>query len=576
MSAPVETLNVVLLTPSRYDERGVRVFYIGINQNGSLSSIAGMVEDYNRRHADVRRVEFEIFDEHVREPVTVALLERWRDEARVAGRRFVLLLCGVQTPFYPRARDIALMARALDIDVVAGGVHFTAHGPSVDFMTRCGVRVGVGEVEPIWDELVDDMFADTLAPIYRVSPEEGVRVKTAVDDITAPDLGSAPFPHMPRKYLSRYLNPHHLYIDSSRGCPFVCTFCCVKNTVGRTMRSRDPQALVEWMAERVESGDARWFTFTDDNFVRNPLHVELLEGLAALRARGLEFSLCLSLDVEAACYAQEDSPRGERTRRFVELCRAAGVSNVSMGLESTNDAALKEMRKNVNRQRGADAKDAHRAIVERYRIAVRAWQEINASVECGYIIGFDADAPGAGRQAAADMAVIGCDIVNFHLIAPLPGSEEYARAVSQNRLLITDFNECFRHRAMMAHPTLGPAELEREVEDAIRSFYSFRRVASRLMKGVFGIGRPRVSGLWIFAKRQIGFKVMLLSGLQSYAEGGLFRRHTGVHRMAVTDQEALRYYLGREEPALASMLPAAILDESTMESMPVLRRHAIA
>jgi hypothetical protein len=46
--------------------------------------------------------------------------------------------------------------------------------------------------------------------------------------------------------------------------------------------------------------------------------------------------------------------------------------------------------------------------------------------------------------------------------------------------------------------------------------------------------------------------------------------------MAVTDQEALRYYLGREEPALASMLPAAILDEGSMESMPVLGRHAIA
>lgn len=575
MAGSDDRIFAVLLAPSRYDERGVRIFRVGINQNGSLGTIVGLIEDYNRRHRGRRNVDFEVFDEHVREAVTPDLLGRWQGEARARQARFVLLLCGVQTPFYPRARDIALMARRLGITVVAGGVHFSAHGPSVDFFTRCGISVGIGEVEPLWDRLMDDLFAETLAPLYRIAPDQGLRVKTAVEDITAPDLGHVPFPHMPRQYLSPYFNKKNLYIDTSRGCPFVCSFCVVKNTNGRTVRSRDPRALVAWMGERVESGDARWFTFTDDNFLRNPLHLQVLEGLARLRERGLEFFLTVTFDVQAGCYAREDSARGKRTREFIALCQRAGVTNVSMGLESTNAAALEEMHKNINRGRALPVEEIHEAIIERYRTAVRAFQEINCSVECGCILGFEADQLGAGVRAARDMVRIGPDIVNFHLVVPLPGAEDYARAVREGRLLVSDFNQCFRHVAMLAHPTLSPTQLEQEMTDAIRVFYSFRNVALRLLKGAVGIGRPRVADVGLYAKRQLGFKLMLLSGLDSYSEGGLFRRRTKVQRMAVTDAEALAHYLpdGLSRP---SVLPSELLDESDMTSLPVLRRHDLS
>jgi len=403
-----------------------------------------------------------------------------------------------------------------------------------------------------------------------------MRVRTAVDDITAPDLARVPFPHMPRHYRRSYLNPRHLFIDASRGCPFVCSFCTVKNATGRSMRSREPQALVAWMAERVESGDAEWFTFTDDNFIRNPRHLEVLEGLAALRERGLEFSRCLSLDVDSACNAREDSPRGERTRRFLALCKAAGLSNVSMGLESTNDAALAEMKKNINRGRKDTVADAHEAILTRYRESVRAYQEIGCSVECGYILGFDSDAHGAGRRAADDMAAIGVDIVNFHLLVPLPGAEDYADAVQQGRLLLSDFNEFYRAQAMIAHPTLTPAELEREFAVAVRRHYGWRRVGSRLVRGLFGIGRPRVKGPWIFVKRQLGYKLMLMTGLLSYAEGGLGRRRTTAPREVVTDAEALRHFLGADAPLRGPVLPAEALDDGRMEAMPILVRHTLA
>lgn len=570
-----DVLRAVLVAPSRYDEKGVLVFRIGINQNGSLGAISGLIEDYNRRHEGRSEIRYDVFDEHVREAVTPSLLGAWKADAARAGERFALLVCGIQTATWPRGRDVALMARALGIDVVAGGVHLSSHGPSVDFLTSSGVSVGIGEVEPIWDRIVGDAMQGSLAPLYRIAEDEGVRVKTAVSDITAPDLDRQTFPHMPRQHLARYLNPSHLYVDGSRGCPYLCSFCSVKNTFGRTVRGRDPATLVAWMADRVDRDGIRWFTFTDDNFIRNPRHLEILEGLAKIRAQGRRFSIGLILDVESSCYATEDSPRGERTRRFLALCRDAGVSNVFMGLESTNDASLQQMAKQVNRDRKASAADAPRAIVDRYRTAVRAWHGIGASVECGYIIGFDADGPGEGARAARDMVAIGIDIVSFYLLTPLPGAEDYARARTDGTLIERDFNEYFRNRTMVAHPRLAPAELEAELRRAVHTFYSWRHVLGRLARGLLGIGRPRVTSPWIFVKRQGGYKMMILAGMYTYFEGGLFRRVSkGARRAAVTDAEARAYYLGTPAPAY-SLLPASMLDDARMDSLPILRRHAV-
>jgi radical SAM superfamily enzyme YgiQ (UPF0313 family) len=545
--------------------------------------LAGLAEDYNRRHTTESRIDYDFFDEHVREPVTPELLRRWRDEAAALGQRFVVMICGVQTMMYPRGRDIALMAVRDGIEVIAGGVHLSAHGPSLEFLVSCGVHVAIGEVEPIWDQIIEDALEGSLQAVYRVGADQGIRVKAAVSYMTAPDLTDIPFPHIPAERRRHYVNPSQLFIDGSRGCPFLCTFCVIKNVFGRTVRGRDSEALVDWMSERVRRDGVRAFSFTDDNFVRNPSHMDLLERLAAVRAEGLKFSISVILDVEATCYASEDSARGARTREFLRLCRGAGVAHVYIGLESTNDAVLKEMRKGVNRDRvdvhataGQDDSAAARCrLVERYRTAVQAWHDIGASVECGYILGFSADGPGVGTQAARDILSIGADVGTFFFLAPLPGSEDFARAFRDGTLLEVDFNEYFQ-RPMVAHPTLSSADIEREVRDGVRIMWSWPNVLRRVTRGLLGIGRGRVTTPWVFLKRQLGYKAMLLSGLHTYVEGGLLRKPTdpSARREVVDDQAARDYYL--KGVVVPSVLPSALRDASSMESLPVLSDHYVA
>lgn len=573
------TLRAVLLSPSRYDRGSVAVYRLGISPNGALGALAGLAEDYNRRHQGKARIDYEFFDEHVRFAVTTEVLRRWRDAAAATGDPFVLMLCGIQTVTYPRARDLALMARREGIAVIAGGVHLSAHAPSSDFLLSCGVSVAVGEVEPIWDDIIGDALDRRLRPLYRIDASQGIRVKSATSEIVAPDITSVPFPHIPRSSRYHYINPSRLFIDGSRGCPFLCTFCVIKNIFGRTVRSRDPRVLADWMVERSRQDGVRAFGFTDDNFVRNPRHLELLRHLAQARAAGAKFSMWLILDVESSCYAEDDSPRGEKTREFLRLCQAAGVGHVYLGLESTDDAVLQEMRKGVNRARneihgGAGVDDpelARRRLVERYRAAVRAWQAIGASVECGYILGFPSDRPGVGARAAKDLLEIGVDVVSFFFLAPLPGSEDYARAAREGRLIESDFNEYFQ-RSMVSHPTMSPAQLQKELDSALRVIWSNRNVAQRILGALFGMGRGRTLTPWIYLKRQLSYKLMVSTGLRTYGEGGLFRRRSSARRQVITDDEARRCYLGTE-PMVAQEIRR---DDTTMESLPVLQSSALS
>lgn len=573
----MRVLRAILVAPSRYVGKDVAVYRIGISPNGALGALAGLSEDYNRRHAGQARIDYEFFDEHVREAVTPALLRTWRDEAAARGERFVLMLCGVQTVTYPRARDIALTARREGIDVLAGGVHLSAHGPSVSFLASFGVHVAIGEVEPIWDTIIGDCLDGTLKPIYRLAPEQGLQVKAATSYMTAPDITDVPFPHIPRAQLRHYINPSQLFIDGSRGCPFLCTFCAIKNVFGRTVRGRDPEHLAAWMVERVQRDGVRAFSFTDDNFVRNPRHLELLDRLAEARANGVRFTISAILDVEATCYAGDDSERGARTRDFLRRCRAAGLAHVYIGLESTNDAVLREMRKGVNRDRadvhGADEGGARQRLIARYRTAVAAWHSIGASVECGYIMGFDGHERGIGVEAAHDLLAIGADVATFFFLAPLPGSEDYARAIRENRLAVADFNAYFE-TPMITHPTLSAADLDVEVKTAVRTMWSWKHVLRRLAGGLLGVGRARVATPWTYAKRQLGYKAMLVSGLHNYTEGGLLRRAgtDDSRRLAVSDAEAALRILGRTDGT--TTLPPLLRDAANMESLPILTDHA--
>jgi len=518
-------VRVYLVKPSKYaDDGAVWSFRWGVIPSHTLIVMAGIVAEAAARRPDLD-VQTVLWDELVDGVVDAAIVASIAARAREDGVAILVGLVAVQTNQYPRARDLALQFRAVGAAVAMGGFHVSSDATSRAFLARVGVAAVVGEAEDSFGVLFDDFLHGGLAPEYRV--RDGLRAKTGgAASILVPPIARAPLPVVSTRYLSSFLNPGFSTIDTSRGCPFVCSFCSVKNVMGRTMRDREPEAVVEWVRAVHDVHGVTTLLVVDDDFYRSPRWRAVLAGIAALRVSRPGLALLMQVDVQAATDA-----------RFVGAAAAAGCFQVFVGLESFEPANLVAVAKHQNRVRGTDARAA---VLDRYAQAVAAWHRAGVAVHAGYIIGLPHDGVGAGRRAANDLVAVGVDLASFFAYTPFPGTEDHEEALTAGRIVDADFDRYDSTHFVLRHPTLDRATLAREYAEAWRGFYTWRRLSWCLgtWHQVPGLGAAARAGMvshhlyYTYATRR-GWHPMI---------GGVWRRRSPVRRTAITDEEAARYY----------------------------------
>src|SRR6516165_10990112 len=245
---PCRTIRIYFIKPSRYDEEGyVQFFRYGVQPNNTLTVMKALNESLNQRYASQRNVFLEtvIWDELCDGLISPETVLAIKSRAREDGRELLIGLAGVQSNQYPRGRDLALQFIAQGMTTMMGGFHVSGYPESREFLNSCGITTVVGEAENLWSQIIDDYLRGVLKLNYAVS--EGIRAKTGQDDIIVPVITEAQLPVVDDRYLTRFFNPAMTTLDTSRGCPFTCSYCSVKNVMGRTMRARDPEAVVRWI-----------------------------------------------------------------------------------------------------------------------------------------------------------------------------------------------------------------------------------------------------------------------------------------------------------------------------------------
>lgn len=545
-AAGKRTLRLYLVKPSRYDDRGeVLEFRWGVIPNNTLLVLAGLADAYATARPELV-VQTALWDEHVDGALTGDAIAELTRRGSAAGADVVVGLAGVQTNQYPRARDLALQCRRHGLPVIIGGFHVSTHAPSREFLQRAGVTVVIGEAETIFAGLLDDYLRGALRPAYQNTA--GLRARTAGAPILVPAIDHGPLPALDTRYLARFFNPTFATIDTSRGCPFVCSYCSVKNVMGRTMRTRDPEAVVAWLRTAHDTYGVRNVLVVDDDFVRSPVWADVLHGIAGLRRAGHDLSLVLQTDIEAAFAHTNGNPVAPAPdTRFVDLAASAGCFEVFVGLESFDPDNLEEARKFHNQARqdrrraAADRDGAAARVRARYRAAVDAWHGAGVGVHCGYMIGLPHDDVGCGARAAKALTEIGVDMATFFVYTPFPGTEDYDTAASRGQLLHDDFNDYDSTHSVWAHPRLTPAAIEREYAGAYRRFYTWRRLAWSLCTGhrMPGLGPTARAGM---LAQQIYFTYTDRRGVHPMM-GGIWRRRTpAARRVAASDADAARVY----------------------------------
>lgn len=434
------TLRLYLIRPSRYDDEGFPVrHWRGVIPSNTLATLNGLSLHAAQagQLGDVK-LETVLVDECVQR----VPFARIRREARRDGTRVVAALCGVQSNQFSRAADLGRRLRTAGATVLIGGFHVSGVNallpgvaPEVAALAEGGVHVVRGEVDAHWPGLLRQALEGTLPPVTDLMSAR-------------PDLADCPLPRADRRHMQRFVLPDMCTIDGSRGCPFSCSFCTIINVQGRMMRARSPENILSGIEAQLKLG-VRHFFFTDDNFARHPRWEAILDGMAAMRAAGRQFTFMMQVDTQAV-----------RTPGFVEKSARAGCVEVFIGLESINPDNLEAAGKRQNR-------------VQDFAGMVQAWREHGVITQCGYILGFPHDTP---QSIAEDVRrlrdEVGIDMATFFVLTPLPGSADHANAVRAGASLDPDLNRYDSAHAVADHPRMTREQLEQAWRDAWGQFYT--------------------------------------------------------------------------------------------------------
>lgn len=290
-----------------------------------------------------------------------------------------------------RAYRIGDAYRRKGVKVVMGGIHPTVLPKEA---LEHADAVVVGEAEGVWPQLVADAAAGRMRRIYRA------------DAMT--DLEGLP---KPRRDLlpggQQGIIPVPIGVETSRGCPFDCEFCCIGQTLGQQYRVRPVREVID----EIASIDSPHLFFVDDALGLNRNAAKkLFTEMIPLRKRWLaQGTVSLAEDPE-----------------LLGLMKRAGCMGLLLGFESVQKGTQDEVHKIKNLK------------VDYYEAMRRFHNEGFGILGC-FVFGFDYENREVFDQTLEFIMKSRMDCVQLRILTPYPGTRLYKRLLSEGRLFAHDW-----------------------------------------------------------------------------------------------------------------------------------------
>ena len=355
----------------------------------------------------------------------------------------------------PRAYAIADKIRAMGIPVLMGGPHVTFLADEAlehaDFVIR-------GEGERPLTAFIDAFEAGgdfSAVPSLSSRAADGRIVHHPILPMES-DLDAIPYPDFsllkpdPR----RRKFPPPIPIQTSRGCPFDCSFCSVTGMFGKAYRFRSTENIIEEL-RRYNHPKTTVF-FYDDNFAANRKRTKEL--LQAMIREGFKFQWTTQVRADFA-----------RDVELVRLMREAGCHTVYIGFESANPRSLDGMKK---KQTLADLVRAAK-VLRRHGILIHGM----------FVLGFDEDDWPSVKKTVRFAKKSRLSTTQFLILTPLPGSEFYERMASENRLRFRDWALYDAQHVVFEPARFSLFELQKAQLYCHKKFYSLKQTAGKLLAG---------------------------------------------------------------------------------------------
>jgi anaerobic magnesium-protoporphyrin IX monomethyl ester cyclase len=385
------------------------------------------------------------------------------------------------TDFYLETIDLSKKLKAAGKIVVLGGVH-----PSVmpeESLRESGADyVIVGEGEIAMEELIRTLDKrqkpDNIPGVYFLGCQNFSK-RSLIDN-----LDELPFPDWeqldPRTYQKA---PHGAVIKNfpvapvvtTRGCPYICTFCASPRFWGQRLRFRSPENVVEEIKYLVNDFGVKEIHFEDDNLTLNREHIVKICEL--IIKNNLKISWATPNGVRADKVDEE----------LLKLMKKAGCYYIVFGVESGNQDILNNIKKKET------LADIEKAVILAHKLKFMT--------QGFFILGLPGETEATIRNTIKFAKSIPLDRAQFLILDLLPGSALWEEHKDE---FIFDYNRESYHEPTWVTATITADALKKWQPKAFRSFFFRPKPMLAILKFI------RFSQLKFILSRLKDFKILKL------------------------------------------------------------------
>lgn len=309
------------------------------------------------------------------------------------------------SPGYKNAYDLIsrIKNEFEDLPLILGGPHVSVTRKNVIRDSQADFAIK-NEGEVTLPELLDALsskkdFQGIKGLIWRAKDGRIIENEDR-SFLTSEQLDKLPFADFSKFKIKEYLcyQERLLPLVTSRGCPYLCTYCSVNLTQGRKFRAFSPERSVEEIKLRVAAG---WkeFDIHDDCF-----SLDL--------ARAKKFCDLLIRENLNMGYKFNNGLRADRTDvELLQKLKQSGCRFIAYGLESANQDVLRNIKKRIS--------------VDKVKEALAQTHSAGIKTAVNFIIGLQGENYEQALQSIKFASSLKNTSINMANAIPYPGTQFY-------------------------------------------------------------------------------------------------------------------------------------------------------
>ena len=313
------------------------------------------------------------------------------------------------------ALKIAHESKKLGYITILGGWHPNfAHSEILKYSFIDIIVRGEGELT--FRELIKNK---NLEEIRGISYKDNGSIINTPDRPLIKDLNKLPFPARKLRNAKTYYQIFQMPLDAietSRGCPYKCTFCNIHLFYRGTYRMKNTNRVIQELKIISNQKISKNVLIVDDNFTANMKRVE--EICDKIIKEGIKLDLICQSRIDVI----KNNPR------IIKKMSKAGFWLFFLGIESFNQKSLNDIQKRVQ----------FRDIVE----AIKILHDNDMLIIGSLLIGSSLDE----TEKDIDLMIkivkkLGIDFPIYSIMTPLPGTKFRDIVIEKNYLLSRNWSE---------------------------------------------------------------------------------------------------------------------------------------